>query len=209
MFTGITQGLFPVTQLNRAPNQLTYSIALSTSLLQNLQIGASVSVDGVCQTVTNIQGQEVTFQAIAETLQKTTLGDLQVGQQVSIERSATVGSEIGGHLLSGHIFGLGVVAERRVIENNLRLTFHGSETMLAYLFEKGFVGINGSSLTVNAVDPAKRLFSVDMIPHTLSVTDLGRKAVGDKVNIEVDSLTVTVVETVKRYFSTTSKLPFE
>ncbi|HVV67450.1 MAG TPA: riboflavin synthase subunit alpha [Gammaproteobacteria bacterium] len=198
MFTGITQGLFTVTQVEVKPGMITYSVQLNKALLSGLEIGASVSVDGVCQTVIAIKGQEVTFNAIAETCRKTTLADIRQGQKVSIERSATFGSEIGGHMMAGHVYGTAEILRREINENNLQLILHCPKLMMTYFFKKGFVGINGSSLTVNDVDLMHDTITVDLIPHTLQLTDFANKRIGDKVNIELDATTVTIVETIKR-----------
>ncbi len=198
MFTGITQGLFTVTDAQRKQGLLIYRVKLNPALTQGLVVGSSVAVDGVCQTVVAIVADEVTFEAIEETCSKTTLGLLQTGQHVSIERSATYGAEIGGHVMSGHVFGMGKVLARNPWENNLELTIQCAPEMMEYVFVKGFIGINGSSLTINHVDLAHHTIAVNLIPHTLTITDLGNKHPGDQVNIELDSQTVTIVETLKR-----------
>lgn len=198
MYTGITQGLYPVKSVKKSDNFLTYVVELDDRLMQDLQIGASVSVDGVCQTVVSIHNNQVTFNAIDETLRKTTLADLETGDKVSIERSATANAEMGGHCMYGHVYGMAEVVNLEKSENNLKLTFKCPNVMMLYLFEKGFVGINGSSLTVNDVNLTNDTFSVNLIPHTLLVTDFSNKKVGSKVNIELDATTVTIVETIKR-----------
>lgn len=198
MYSGITQGLFTVTAVDVKPGMITYSVQLNHALLSGLQPGASVSVDGVCQTVITVKGQEVTFNAIAETCRKTTLADLHQGQKVSIERSATFGSEIGGHVMAGHVYGTAEIKHREINENNLQLILHCPKSMMEYFFQKGFVGVNGSSLTVNDVDLTQDTITVDLIPHTLQLTDFANKRIGDKVNIELDATTVTIVETIKR-----------
>ena len=198
MYSGITQGLFPVVALIQKENLLIYHVQLNEILSQNLEIGASVSVDGVCQTVVSLNGHIVEFNAIDETLRKTTLSELQQGSLVSIERSLKQGSENGGHAMFGHVYGTAEIVEKNHRENNLEIVCHCAAEMVQYLFEKGFVGVDGSSLTVNKVDTTKNLFTINLIPHTLKVTNFLQKKVGDKVNIEVDANTVTIVETIKR-----------
>src|SRR5215212_120755 len=105
MYTGITQGLFSIIALSKQPGLMSYTVKLISPHNDNLKLGASVSIDGVCQTVVNINNDEISFEAIQETLDKTTLSDLQIGSQVSIERSRRIGDEIGGHEVSGHVFG--------------------------------------------------------------------------------------------------------
>jgi riboflavin synthase len=198
MYTGITQGLFPVVNLVKEKNLLKYGVKLNSKLLQGLEIGASVSVDGVCQTVIAIQSDVVFFNAIEETCLKTTLSTLTQGRMVSIERSASYGVEIGGHAMYGHVYGTGEIIERRQWENNLELVCYCGPQMIQYVFEKGFISVDGSSLTVNKVDLQRNCFAINLIPHTLEVTNFSKKQVGDKVNIEVDANTLTIVETIKR-----------
>ena len=207
MYTGITQGLGTVTHVDVKPGLITYRVHLNEALLSNLQLGASVSIDGVCQTVIKIEDQQVTFNAIEETCRKTTLGQIHQGQKVSIERSATFGTEIGGHVMAGHVYGTAEIIDQVARENNLQLTLRCPEDMLQYLFKKGYVGVNGSSLTVNAVDLAAHTITVDLIPHTLLLTDFGSKQIGDKVNIELDATCVTIVETIKRLGINSTALP--
>ncbi len=201
MYTGITQGLFLVTDIKREPNLLTYCVEFNEPLLKDLTLGASISVNGVCQTVMNIAGNKVYFNAIAETLNKTTLSGLTVGQKVSIERSAKADTEIGGHRMYGHIYGTAEIIARHSSENNLKLTLQCPPEMMDYIFEKGFIGVDGSSLTVSEVNLMDRSFAINLIPHTLELTNFNYKIVGDKVNIELDANTLTIVETIKRLVS--------
>ncbi len=199
MYTGITKGLFEVVFVDTAPCLTTYAIKLNQSLLSGLNIGDSVSVDGVCQTVVAIDGMEVTFQAIEETLAITTLQDLYVGRLVSIERSARLGDENGGHELAGHVFEEGIIVQRKPFENNLTLVIQCSPQAIKYIFEKGFIGIDGSSLTVGTIDAEQGTFKIHLIPETLRLTNFSNKKIGDKLNIEVDAKAVIISETIKRY----------
>ena len=199
MYTGITKGLFEVVFVDTAPCLTTYAIKLNQSLLSGLNIGNSVSVDGVCQTVVAINGMQVTFQAIEETLLKTTLKDLYEGRLVSIERSARLGDENGGHELAGHVFEEGTIVQRNPFENNLTLVIQCSPQATKYIFEKGFIGIDGSSLTVGTIDAEKGIFEIHLIPETLRQTNFSNKKIGDKVNIELDPRSVIISETIKRY----------
>lgn len=183
MFTGIIQQRGKVIAIEKG-DILRYALSFPYS---HLTIGASVSVEGVCQTVVALDGG-VWFEAIEETCKRTTLGSLQLGQLVHIERSAKIGDEIGGHLLSGHI---SCTAKIEKIENNI-YTFAINDT--SYLFEKGFVGVDGMSLTV--VDVFQEGFTVHFIPHTLK---LFTKKEGDLVNIEFDALTVAAVKSCINY----------
>lgn len=200
MFTGITRGTFPVTQLVRSEGLLRYSVDLGATLAAGLEIGASVSIDGVCQTVTALNGTEATFEAIAETLRITTLDALQIGARVAIERSARIGDEIGGHEVSGHVRGTGALLEvrKRGAEHDLRIAIPAA--WMKYVFSKGFIAVDGSSLTVGATGAhhGEPFFEVHLIPETLRLTNLGQKRAGDRVNIELDPRTVTIVDTVER-----------
>ena len=197
MFTGITRGTFEVSRAERRDDLLRYAVKLAPELLEGLRAGASVSIDGVCQTVTGIAGDEVQFDAIRETLDKTTLGALRAGCRVSVERSFRVGDEIGGHEVSGHVVGTGRVATIRDRDDVYDLEIEIPEEWLKYIQTKGFIAVDGSSLTIGEVDRRGR-FWIHLIPETLRLTNLGRKRVGDRVNIELDARTVTIVDTVER-----------
>jgi riboflavin synthase len=197
MFTGITQGLFPVNSLVKYEGLLNYTVVLSKTLIKNLKVGASVAIDGVCQTVVAINGLEVSFEAISETLTKTTLKDLFINRKVSLERSLVFGDEIGGHEVSGHVFETGVVIDRKETDNNLCLTIQCSSRCFAFIKPKGFIAVDGSSLTIGAVNKVKNSFEVYLIPETLRVTNFAKRILGSHVNLEPDMKTMLVVETVQ------------
>lgn len=198
MFTGITKGIFLVMALTKAPGLTTYTVSLSPELATNLKVGDSVSVDGVCQTAVKLDNNNVTFQAMQETLDKTTLNDLKVGSYVSIERSLHFGDEIGGHEVSGHVFGTAEIKKIIAEENNYTLVIKCNTNWMKYILPKGFIAIDGSSLTVGQIFPDQGLFYIHLIPETLRLTNFGKKQVGDKVNIEFDYKTKTIVDTVER-----------
>lgn len=202
MYSGITQGLFVVKSLIKQPGLSHYSVDLNAELVKGLKIGASISVDGVCQTVVAIKGHEVSFDAIQETLAKTTLSDLFIGRKVSIEKSLGFGDEIGGHELSGHIFETGFVIDKNINGENLCLTFQTSEACFAFIKPKGYIAVDGSSLTIGLTDKKQHSFKVYLIPETLRKTNFGNKNIGDKVNIEPDMKTMILVETLQNYLST-------
>lgn len=195
MFSGITRGLFPVVEAQREPTLLRYAVDLG-EYGRGLEIGASVSIDGVCQTVVTLDDTVVRFEAIVETLARTTLGSLAAGRRVSVERSLRVGDEIGGHEVSGHVIGTGEVTEivRRDHEVSLRIA--APVDWLRYVLPKGFVALDGSSLTVGETDAGG--FWVHLVPETLRLTALGDKGPGDRVNVELDARTVAIVDTVER-----------
>lgn len=197
MYSGITQGLFQVTYVVVKPNMLDYVVRLNPALIEKLNIGSSVNVDGVCQTVTKIDGVNVHFTAMEETLSRTTLRSLQEGRQVSIERSLRYGDEVGGHLLAGHVFGTAIVVACDRNDENLSMRFKCPAEWMKYIFPKGFIGVDGCSLTVGATEP-EGLFTVHLIPETIRVTNFGNKRINDEVNIELDQQTVMIVDNLAR-----------
>lgn len=199
MFSGITRGLFEVTAVEREPGLLRYRIDLG-ELADGLVVGASVSVAGVCQTVVRVEGEAAEFEAVAQTLGVTTLGSLAPGKRVSIERALRVGDEIGGHEVSGHVHGVGRVGRVVVQGGQHELTIEGPARWNKYLLPRGFVALDGSSLTVADVahDDEHSRISVHLVPETVRVTSLGTLTVGDPLNVELDARTVAIVETVER-----------
>lgn len=198
MYTGIVHGAYPLTSVVRKPGLHQFLIELPSELLEELNIGASVGLDGVCMTVTEINGNQLSFDAMQETLKTTTLGGVDVGDLVNVERSAKQGAEIGGHNISGHVDGCAEVIAIDQTENNCTLHFRLPPQLTKYVFKKGFVGVNGCSLTVADFKRDEATFSVCLIPETLRVTNLGQKSLGDWVNIEVDRQTQVIVDTVER-----------
>ncbi len=197
MYSGITRGLFPVVELEPREGVTRVTIELSAELSQQLSLGASISVDGVCLTLVAFEGRRVSLEAISETLSRTTLGELTVGRRVSVERSVRVGDELGGHDVFGHVIGTGTVVARRHVGEQLDLTIEVPRAWMKYILPKGFVALDGSSLTVGDVYPGGR-FDVHLIPETLRLTNFSHKRVGDRVNVELDPRTVAIVDTVER-----------
>jgi riboflavin synthase len=175
---------------------------LPPELSEAVTLGASIAVNGCCFTVTSMvpkgQGLDVTFDAIAETQALTNLRDIEVGTQVNVERSAKQDVEIGGHVLSGHIIDTATVADIEFTENNCRMLFKADAAWLKYVFDKGYLAINGASLTVAAVDRNAGTFAINLIPETLKRTNFSTLQVGDAVNIEVESQSQVIVDTVER-----------
>lgn len=201
MFSGITRGLYKVVSLNKTSHFMNYIVNFSTELCNNLHTGDSVSIDGVCQTVVKIIGTNVFFQAIDETLSKTTLSELQLGSYVSIERSLSWGDANGGHEVSGHVFGTGIIYAKIVDIENLTLIIQCQQDWMKYILEKGFIAIDGSSLTIGKTEPKLGLFYIHLIPETLKLTKFTTKQISDKVNIEFDYKTKVIVDTTERLFN--------
>ncbi len=202
MYSGITKGLFEVIALTRKPGLISYTVNLSPELSQNLNTGDSVAVDGVCQTLVTLSGTHASFQAIQETLDKTTLNELQLGSLVSIERSLRWGDEMGGHEVSGHISGTGVIQQKIIDADNVTLIIQCDPSWMKYILPKGFIAVDGSSLTVGETKPEQGLFYLHLIPETLRLTNFSNKQAQDKVNIEFDHKTKTIVDTVERVLNT-------
>lgn len=201
MFTGIVQGSFPILSVERKPGLHTLRFDLPTALLGDLVIGASVSVDGVCLTVTAIEGSCVSFDVMQQTLSLTTMGELRSGDVVNLERSAKQGVEVGGHIVSGHVDGCAEVVAIEQPENNCFISYRAPAEKMKYIFPKGFVGLNGCSLTVADVNKVESTFTVCFIPETLRVTTHGAKNIGDRVNFEIDRQTQAIVDTVENFLS--------
>jgi len=194
MFTGIVQGKGTVVSIETGNEITTFGIQVPST--EGLQIGASVSIDGVCLTATEFSGEIVSFDVIPETLEKTTLGQLEQGQYVNVERSLRYGDEVGGHLLSGHIIGRGIISKADNLGDGAQYSILTPPDVRKYLVSKGYVGIDGISLTIG--DVSEDQFDLHLIPETLRLTTIGDKQVGDAVNLEIDSTTMMIVETVER-----------
>jgi len=185
MFTGIVTDVGRIVETKvtgdlRARISTRYDVA-------GIDIGASIACDGVCLTVVAL-GPEGWFdvEISAETVSKTNLGGWGTGKRVNLERALKVGDELGGHIVSGHVDGLAEVVSVRSEGGSVRVTFRAPEALARFIAPKGSVALNGTSLTVNEVSGAE--FGVNLIPHTQEVTTWGEVAVGDKVNLEVDTM---------------------
>jgi len=183
MFTGIVVAQGQVVERAERGGDLTLLIE-APALAGRLGLGDSVSVEGVCLTVTRLEGARFAADLSAETLSKTTLGALATGAWVNLEPALRAGDALGGHLVSGHVDAVGTVAAIVPDARSQRFTFELPAALMRYVAPKGSICINGVSLTVNGV--AGTRFDVNLIPHTLEVTTLGTLAVGRQVNVEID-----------------------
>lgn len=202
MFTGIVQGTVSVVAIDEKSNFRTHKVKFPSELLPDLELGASVAHNGCCLTVTQVEGDIVSFDLMKETLRITNLGNLNVGDRVNIERAAKFNDEIGGHLMSGHIICMAEIVKILTSENNRQIWFKMPDDLMKYVLHKGFIGIDGISLTIGEV--TKGRFCVHLIPETLERTTLGSKRLGDKVNIEIDPQTQAIVDTVERVLANRS-----
>ncbi len=195
MFSGIVRGLRPVEEVTDKPGLRRLKIALD-DLGTGLEMGASVSVNGICLSAVACTDGKAEFDLIQETLDCTDAGKLSVGDRVNIERALCVGEEMGGHHVTGHIDTIGTIQEIKTTPNNKEMFIHHESEWHKYLVPKGWIAIDGVSLTV--VEVAADYFSVCLIPETLSRTTLGFKQVGDIVNLEFDHTTKVIVATLER-----------
>ena len=205
MFSGIVEGTGIITDIEERSEHIHWKVQLPKGSGEGLEIGASVSLDGVCLTATNIEDGLIGFDLIQETLQRTTLNERSIGDLVNIERALRYGEEVGGHLVSGHIMATGTILDitypieqsGEYADETADIRIGIPNSLIDYIFEKGYIAIDGISLTIGNVEKSSG-FHLHIIPETLRRTTLGTKSVGDSVNIEIDSMTQAVVDTVKR-----------
>ncbi len=205
MFTGIVQGVATVAQLQDRSGLRSFTLAFEPGFCQDLAVGASVAVDGVCLTVTALRGapdqiDAADFDVMQQSLALTTLGDLVQGSRINVERAARDGAEIGGHPLSGHIDFQAQVAEVREPPNNRVVRVAVPAPWMRYVFAKGYIAVNGASLTVaeaHRASDGSGWFEVWLIPETLRMTTFADKAPGAALNLEIERSTQVFVDTVR------------
>lgn len=185
MFTGIIEDLRPVVSVTRGAAAGRLAVDLG-ALSQDVRVGDSIAIDGICLTVASCQGPQAVFDVSTETLSKTAFRCLAAGHRVNVERSLRVGDRLGGHFVTGHIDGVGSIATKRRDAGQWTFEFHVDPSLSAMLIEKGSVAVDGISLTV--VDLRPEAFAAAVIPHTFEHTTLGAKSERDQVNIEADVL---------------------
>lgn len=183
MFTGIVEEMGAITVMNKSLAGAKLTI-LASIVMGDLKIGDSVSVNGICLTVVSKSERDFSVEASPETLSVTTLGSFAVGMPVNLERAMKLNERIGGHLVAGHVDGVGRIRSRQQDANAIILTIDAPPEILRYCVAKGSVTVDGISLTINAI--SEQGFSVAIIPHTAKVTTLGLKQVNDPVNLESD-----------------------
>ena len=196
MFSGIVSGLGSIKSIKKKVDIVSIEIKAPKKFSKKLQKGASVSVDGVCLTAKNSNSDNIKFDVIEETLSRSTLSNLVKGQKVNLERSITSSTEIGGHLMSGHIHGVARVIDMKIKESSTDMKISIPQGTGKYILEKGYIGINGCSLTVGKVN--KSSFNIHLIPETLEVTNLAVLEKKQFINLELDQNTVSIVDTVER-----------
>ena len=184
MFTGIVTDMGEIRSLERR-GDLRARIGTSYDT-SGIDIGASIACSGVCLTVVELGSDWFDVEISAETLDKTNVGAWVEGQKINLERALKFGDELGGHIVSGHVDGLAKIIEMRPEGDSVRYTFEAPRSLARFIAPKGSVALDGTSLTVNEVEDTR--FGVNIIPHTQEVTTWGASKVGDKVNLEIDTL---------------------
>jgi riboflavin synthase len=201
MFTGIVQGKANIKSIFSTENFNTFTIEFPVNALEGIQRGASVAINGTCLTVTEFDyaASWAKFDVIDETLARTNLGSLVENSAVNYERSAKFGDEVGGHIMSGHIQCATPLLSIKKTINNYALELKTPVGLLPYLLTKGYVGLNGCSLTLGEV--TDNSFWIHLIPETLNLTTFGDIDIDGLINVEIDSQTQAIVDTVERYMS--------
>ena len=194
MFTGIIEELGIVTSIIRGSQAGKLTISTSRALA-GIKVGESIGVNGVCLTIANHRRNFIELDISAETLKKTTFQDLKIGEKVNLERALAVSGRLGGHLVMGHVDGIGEIRKRVNLEKGFLLHISLPSELLRYLVPKGSVALDGVSLTV--ADLRNGLLVVSVVPHTARSTNLGAKNVGDRLNIEVDILSKYIEKHLK------------
>jgi len=186
MFTGIIQGLGKITEFVSQAGEVRLGVEARFQWEEPLTIGESISVSGACLTVTQAQKQTFSAHVSAETVSRTTIGDLRVGHMVNLERALRLSDRLGGHLVTGHVDGMGQILRLEKKGESVLVTVGLDKDLVAFVVEKGSIAIDGISLTVNQVRPES--FNVNIIPHTMDATCLKYKKPSDRVNLETDLL---------------------
>lgn len=185
MFTGLVEEIGRVESVIKSAKSARITIKAKT-VLEGVKLGDSICTNGVCLTVTSFDSSRFSIDAMAETMRRSNLRNLSPGDEVNLERALSVGERLGGHIVSGHIDGMGTIEDYQKEDNAVWITVGASPEILRYIVQKGSVAIDGVSLTVAYVDDS--VFKVSIIPHTRDMTTLLRKKAGDEVNLECDMI---------------------
>ena len=196
VFSGIVEGTAVVSRVTKKAGLYKLEVETPVDFSLGLQIGGSVCVDGVCLTISSIDSNLLGFDVMMETLDVTTLNMMKENDIVNVERSIRLGDEIGGHLVSGHVSDIVTICKIDKPENNHVVTFQTSSEVMRYIFPKGYIALNGVSLTIGDVNRSNNRFNVYLIPETLRLTNLGEKDIGDSVNVEIETQTRNTVDTI-------------
>lgn len=197
MFTGIIEEVGSIEKIKQTGNAIVMTIA-SKKLLEDVKLGDSIAVNGVCLTVTSFDKDSFTVDVMPETVKATSLRQLSRGSTVNLERAMAAGGRFGGHFVSGHVDGIGEVIKKQKQDNAIYYEIEVSEALRNYIIMKGSIAIDGTSLTVFGVTENK--FTISIIPHTISETIIGAKGPGDIVNIECDMVGKYIEQFIERRF---------
>lgn len=203
MFTGLIEDVGTIREVHRTGDGARITVATQKINVKDLVLGESIALDGVCLTVVSWGSRAFSVEASPETLRRATLGEKQPGTMINLERALRMGDRLGGHLVTGHVDGVGKIGDLNKEGNALVITIETPEFLDPFLVEKGSVAVDGISLTVSSCQPGR--FGVTLIPHTRSATTLAHRSVGDRVNLEGDLMGKYVVRNLARYMG--QKIP--
>jgi len=202
MFTGIIEEIGKVAKIQRTANSYVLTIE-AEKILQDIHLGDSIAVNGVCLTVTSILGKQFTVDVMPETVKATSLNNIKSGTKINLERAMAAGGRFGGHFVSGHADGTGVIKRKQALENAVYYEIEADPEVLRFVIVRGSVAVDGTSLTV--FDVSESSFTLSLIPHTLSETVIGLKGPGDIVNLECDMIGKYVSHFIKNTGNDTPK----
>ena len=186
MFTGLIQSVGQVVDVQNKSGDLEFTIATKFNNMSDVELGDSIAINGICLTVTKFQEDNIWVDVSTETIDKTNISSWQIGSKLNLEKSLTLKDKLGGHMVSGHVDAMGECVNITTSARSTVYQFKIPSHLDKYIVNKGSIGVNGVSLTVNTIE--NNVFSVNLIPHTLEHTNLGLLAVGDSVNIEIDTI---------------------
>ena len=196
MFSGIVQTVGKIESIKDKDHIKTIRIETHGDYLEDIAIGQSVSVDGVCLSLVKKNNEYCEFEAVEETINRTTLGSYKQGTKVNLEKSLKFGDTVGGHFVSGHIHTRGRIVEVELIGESKNILVEIEEKWIKYLTEKGYISVNGASITIGKV--SKNTFYIHLIPETLKTTNLDELIYDNYVNLEFDQTTIAIVDTTER-----------
>ena len=196
MFSGIVQTVGKIESIKDKNHIKTIRIETHGDYLEDIAIGQSVSVDGVCLSLVKKNNEYCEFEAVEETINRTTLGSYKQGSKVNLEKSLKFGDTVGGHFVSGHIHTRGRIVEVELVGESKNILIEIEEKWIKYLTEKGYISVNGASITIGKV--SKNTFYVHLIPETLKTTNLDELIYDNYVNLEFDQTTIAIVDTTER-----------
>ena len=196
MFSGIVQTVGKIESIKDKNHIKTIRIETHGNYLEDIAIGQSVSIDGVCLSLVKKNNEYCEFEAVEETVNRTTLGSYKQGSKVNLEKSLKFGDTVGGHFVSGHIHTRGRIVEVELVGESKNILIEIEEKWIKYLTEKGYISVNGASITIGKV--SKNTFYVHLIPETLKTTNLDELIYDNYVNLEFDQTTIAIVDTTER-----------